>query len=254
MTPIGCVTHEVMSPQRRERRWNAGVLGCVVGTLLVTAGCDQVFGLAERQPTPIDGPPVASCGVAGERIELPLLADTYLDLTARHGTDPVLELSNSPQTILLLLAFGDLAPMISTVQVDLTSIQAAGACGPGGGTCFSCVSAPGMISVYWMQPDWDEGVVDQQLRKAGVRWETAGATGSTDRSEPIAVVTQATTDLTASLPFDAGSLRAEWPHDVLGIQLVGAPGPSAGTYASKESADNTCDPSRPSPRVTVTCK
>ena len=248
-----------MSQQRRDEpgtRHAGGITG-VFAMLLVTAGCDQVFGLADRQPidaAPIDGPPVASCEASGQRIELPLLADTYLDVTARHGTDPVLELSSSPQTVLLRLGFGDLAPMISTVQIDLSSVQAAGACGPTGGTCTSCVSAPGMITVYWMRPDWDEGVVDRQLRKAGVPWETSGATGGTDRSDPIAAFFQGTLDLTTSLPFDAGSLRAGWPEDELGIQLVGEPGPFAGTYASKESADNACDPSRPSPRVTVTCR
>lgn len=260
MAAIDCVIHDGMSRPRSdgcEHGRYPGVLTCVVGTLLAAAGCDHVFGLADRLPIDaalIDGPPVASCASPGQRIELPLLADTYLDLTAKHGTDPVLKVSSSPQTVLLRLGLGDLAPTISTVQVDLAFVQIAGACGPGGGTCMSCVSAPGMITVYWMQPDWDEGVVDRQLRKAGVPWEAQGATGSTDRSDPIAVFTQATFDLTASLPFDAGSLRSGWSSDLLGIQLVGAPGPSAGTYASKEGAENACDPSRPAPRVTVTCK
>jgi len=261
MAAIDCDTHDGMSRPRSDGcehvRWNPGMVACVVGTLLAAAGCDHVFGLADRSPidaAPIDGPPVASCASSGQRIELPLLADTYVDVTAKHGTDPVLKVSSSPQTVLLRLGLGDLAPTISTVQVDLAFVQTAGACGPGGGTCMTCVSAPGMFTVYWMQPDWDEGVVDRQLRKAGVPWEAQGAMGPTDRSDPIAVSTQSSLDLTASVPFDAGSLRAEWPSDQLGIQLVGAPGPSAGTYASKESAENACDPSRPPPRVTVTCK
>jgi hypothetical protein len=227
--------------------------------LLISTGCDQVFGLETRMgdaPAIIvdiapDAIPVPACTTPGQVIELPLLADTYLDVTAKHGTDPVLKLSNTPQTVLLRVALADRAPQIATVQVELRFVFSAGACAPGGG-CSACVIAPGMVGGYWMRPDWEEAVADRQVRKPGVPWETPGAAGPTDRSTLIVMAAQSG-DLTLVMPLDPTKLQAAWPQDELGIALAGVTS-FAGTYASREIADNSCASTVAPPRVTATCR
>lgn len=227
--------------------------------LLIATGCDQVFGL---EPRPADAPvvvvdiapdatPVPACTSSGKVIELPLLADTYLDVTAKHGSDPVLKLSNTPQTVLLRVALADRAPQIATIQVDLHFVSSAGACSPGGG-CSACVSAPGMVGGYWIRPDWDEAVADRQVRKQGVPWEAPNAEGPTDRSTLITMAAQ-TGEVTLVMKLDPAELQAAWPQDELGVALVGVTA-FAGTYASKEIADNSCAPAVAPPRVTATCR
>src|SRR5687768_8190394 len=99
------------------------LFGCV--------GCDQVLGLRERspeQPPPVPLPSAPPCLGPGERLVLPLVADTFLDPADEtpRGDSTVVRVGEGR---VALLRFATGANALQEISVSLWHADTAPACG-----------------------------------------------------------------------------------------------------------------------------
>ena len=225
-----------------------GLLGVVV-----LAGCDVVFGLAEpgvpgdaggvSDGTDAPLPLTPRCTEVGQMVELPLVADTYLraGVAAASGSEPAAYVAEATVTLVRFEPGVDVFDEVTVTlaQADKSlSCSADGACGP-------CpVGSTGTIEVSFVRPDWDEQVATYQLRAPGLGWATPGAAGA-DRSPPAAIVSFDGAELTVmSIPL-AGSRAANWPPGLSLLFAADSTGAAVGRFHTRE-AEPTCGaPMRP---------
>jgi hypothetical protein len=227
--------------------------------VIALAGCDRVFGLHRDvdagppgEPGPDSSIVVPAC-TSGEKLAMPLLADTYLDGVAPRGRQSILRVSAVP-SILLTFATGDNA--FVHVDLRLQPRALARACGgPLSQTCVQCPRGPGDLRVYWVRTDWHEDVANRMFRDTAAPWETPGAMGATDRSAVVGSPTYVGGTLTASIDFASNELQASWPTGQLGV-MIAADGLSAPdlAFASRETASDDCETSPAVPELVVTCQ
>ena len=216
--------------------------------LLGCLGCDRVFGL-DRPDVPPLVLDAAPCRGPGEKIVLPLVADTYLDPgdNAPHGDSSIVRVGDG-RTALLRFAAGGNA--LQELALKLTNATSAVECGSGN-ACASCsAGTAGELAVHLMRPDWDEATATQVQRTETEPWTTPGAAGTESSAALCSVKTFDGFDLSCKFMFAATDLAAEWTGD-LSVQIR-AVATASGVFGSRDGLD-LCDQT-PVARAIATCR
>lgn len=216
--------------------------------LLGCLGCDQVLGLDDREPPPLSVPNAPPCLGPGEKIVLPLVADTYLeagDETPR-GDSSVVQVGGGR---VALLRFAAGANALQELSVTLSHADTAVACGSGD-TCASCAAgAVGELVIHLMRPDWDEATATHVQRTQTESWTMPGAAGA-DRS--AALCTTAGFDgFDAACKFTFAPTDLGWQGDI-SVQIR-AQAAATGVFGSREGVDQ-CAGRTPTARAIATCR
>jgi hypothetical protein len=194
-----------------------------------------------------DGPP--SCDGAGDVVELDLLADTYIDGTAAHGGEGLVQIGNGTRGMFRF----SLGPKLSTRDLKFTLVlnvpATADDCAPGCGACSGAVAAGG-VTASLVRSDWNEPVVTSELRDAATPWSMPGPAG-VDVVQPAATSATASGQ-TLSIGFNALglSLNPSWPADQITVMVN--PNATSTTMIPYSSRSNDCEPAA-APTLTAEC-
>ena len=224
-----------------------------IAAVLLT-GCQLVFPLRDK---PLDGggtdakvDPNLVCLNPGAVVQLPLLADTYVDDTsASHGTETSLSLGLGNSLLLRFqiapLRFDDL-----TYSLELRRPVRANECNAPCGVCVHPVM-PGLGgSVFVTRPDWDESTANGLIRADGDAWNEAGPAppdrnvnnlgGGSSGPQPDQLV----------IGFGPGPVDdPAWTVDALSIMYID----TINAPALWGSRENKCDADASEPRLLATC-
>ncbi len=219
-----------------------GALFALLGCL----GCDRVLGLDDRVPPPRPVPSAPPCLGPGEKLVLPLVADTYLDPADEtpRGDSSVVHVGDG-RTALFRFAVG--ANALQELSVTLLHADAALACGSGD-VCTSCTPGiEGELVMHLMRPDWDEATATYVQRTQSEPWTTPGAAG-VDRSAALCTTTSFD-GIDASCKLTFAPTDVAWPGDI-SVQIR-AQATATGVFGSREGVAR-CE--TPVARAIATCR
>lgn len=211
---------------------------------LVLGGCEVVFPL--HGPDPTNEP---RCLAPGDLVELPLLADTYVDGTAMpHGAESSLQISNG-RSILLKFDLGTLRVEDLDYSLTLAHPASANECGTGG--CGGCpMMATGLASIALTRSDWDESSVTSSARSEGQPWSMVGPSGADTTSAASISALEDQRVLRAFFSGIGSGADPAWPTGAISVLLID---PGGGTTHFLSSRTNSCDPLATAPSLIATC-
>lgn len=218
---------------------------------LASTGCHLVFGADPGSPGGEDAATDAAtmvprCTTDGERVELPVVADTVLDGTMEqtsHGREPVLRL-DPQRTVLLRVEKG--GTTLRAIEILLPVPETAPGCSTGGASCEACVPLTfSGASITFIPSDWSEADATYLLRAEGQPWSSPGA-----RGEDVAHACDATADGPARMACAGQMVRSLSLPDHLTLAIRAG----SGTYATLPSREGVaeCDVERV--QVTGICR
>jgi cysteine-rich repeat protein len=199
----------------------------VVGIAFATSGCQLLFPLdPSPNPPPDDGSttdaglPAVRCVATADKVQLPLLADTFLDGTDRaHGGETSMVFGGTNRMLLRFHSF-PVRPDNLILELRLERATNASECGSTCGACNESDPMPENVEVRFTRPDWDELAATSMLRDADESWATPGP-GAPDvslqahaSSIPINVTTTTLRFQVTNTPIDPS-----WTRETFSILL-----------------------------------